>query len=283
MNNLMKSFILFTFLSLAQCKSYILVDNYELPVENKNKVQNTLFLGFFNYYPTPTLLPIFFEQFLCPKNAKLDTEENEQFFLPAKNTKKFSICARTPVGFPLNTSQVYFGWTDSKLHNKSIQERNVHFDSFTDIYFSEVGVIGIEEFKEIFFAKKTKENKIKDSKYNFYVIGVLSPVERELTVRGIFLKSISILPYLASFGMIPLIEENQVSPNFYIFDNEFRKVKSFTFSERSYMISTIWRMNYPDYFGYSHFAFPSNHILSFQPSILEFKKEFEKFCEINKC
>lgn len=286
----------------CNCRSYILVpENIEsVPVQEFNRKKIT-FLGFLFYWPPMAVLPAPMtkavcslynnkrRKFNCTKKGGFCEQMKEQWEKHGRYEKFFSIsknydtCAISASAF--NRYPPYFKEFSKyeKTDESYIDLQSSKFSEFAKLYFEDYGVQGVDDFSRIFKLNDSGEVVNLKSHSDYYIIGKFEPVERSLTLKGFFTYYLTLLPYTLTFGMIPSVEHNRITPSYYIYDKNFNQVASYHYSSEYWLIDTLWELDpkYPWVFG--GWSISMNDFSNFHPSMIEFKKELAKFCEVNKC
>lgn len=264
------------------------------------KEKNT-FLGFLFYLPPLAVLPAPMTKAVCSfynkEKRKVNCRKEDKICLQIKErwekhrqyekffriSKNYDTCAISAWSF--NRYPPYFREFDiyDKTDESYVDYQNGDFLQFAKLYFEDYGVQGVDDFSRIFKLNDSGEVINLKSQSDYYIIGKFEPVERNLTVTGFFTYYLTLIPYTLTFGMIPSVEHNRISPSYYIFDKNFKQVASYHYSSEYWLIDTIWNLDskYPEVLG--GWSISMNGFSNFHPSMMEFKKELAKFCEINKC
>ncbi|HNF26818.1 MAG TPA: hypothetical protein PKV80_20255 [Leptospiraceae bacterium] len=292
------------------CYSYFLIPNNEKQLESelekvmtskRDDQKKVVFLGFLEYYlASAIVLPSSFAKAICyfksTKYINLKCLPNDEIckatvakwaqekkyansFQIAKN---HNLCAMP--SFSISMSRFFFDeFQKGKTDPKIIDSENEKFRKFADLYFEEYGNQSVKDFARIF--ELTEDGKIMNLRADadYYVIGKFLPVERELTWLGYLTYYSTIIPYVLTLGMIPSIEHNKITPSYYIFDKDFNQIAAYHYRSEYWLVSTVWPLDSKYPVKPDAWQVPENVILNFTPSVLEFKKELAKFCEVNKC
>ena len=301
------------FFSFQGCRSYFLIQDNEkvlfgpklkniLP-EKRDDQKKVAFLGFLTYIlPGAMVLPPAAAKIICyivpkrnPKRICKPNDDDEICNWTLKNRQQEKVYAKyfqisqnhnrcEMAGGSIAWSYVlFYEFRNASPGQSFIDPDNQNFRKFANLFFDEYGVQSVHEFATVF--QLTEEGKILNRQANadYYVIGKFLPVERELTWLGYLTYYTTLIPYVLTLGMIPSVEQNKITPYYYIFDKSFNQVALYHYPSNYWLVSTIWNMdvNYPS--KPDEWKIPANHYLNFTPSVLEFKKDLAKFCEVNKC